>query len=219
MENKMKKEIVINYSKREIRIATLEDDELVEFLIEREDNRRTVGAIYLGRVNAVIPGIQAAFVDIGKEKAAFLHVSDVATGSVDPDLIEDEDVDFDESRNTKETAPIQNLLKKGDQIIVQIRKEAIGTKGPRISSQLSLPGRFAVLMPNLNHVGISKKTRDRRERHRLRQIARKYRPKGCAVIVRTVGKGVSENQIRDDMKQLEKRWEQIQKKIKKAEAP
>jgi len=219
MAKKMKKEIVINYTKREVHIAILEDDELVEFLIEREDNRRTVGAIFQGRVNAIVPGIQAAFVDIGTEKAAFLHVSDVGNGSIDPDLIEDEDVDFNESRNQRETIPIQNLLKKGDQIIVQIRKEAIGTKGPRISSQLSLPGRYAVLMPNLNHVGISKKTKDRRERHRLRQIARKYRPKGSALIVRTVGKGVSENQLRDDIKQLEKRWKQIQKKIQKATVP
>ncbi|HMA76267.1 MAG TPA: Rne/Rng family ribonuclease [Candidatus Krumholzibacteriaceae bacterium] len=219
MGKKIKKEIVINYTKREVRIAILEDEELVEFLIEREDNRRTVGAIFLGKVSAVIPGIQAAFVNIGREKAAFLHASDVGTGSVDPDLIEDEEADFNESRSQKETPPIQSLLKKGDEIIVQIRKEAIGTKGPRISSQLSLPGRYAVLMPNLNHVGISKKTRDRRERHRLRQIARKYRPKGCAVIVRTVGKGVSENQLRDDIKQLEKKWKKIQKNIQKAKAP
>src|SRR6056297_3336057 len=126
MGKKIKKEIVINYTKREVRIAILEDEELVEFLIEREDNRRTVGAIFLGKVSAVIPGIQAAFVNIGREKAAFLHASDVGTGSVDPDLIEDEEADFNESRSQKETPPIQSLLKKGDEIIVQIRKEAIG---------------------------------------------------------------------------------------------
>jgi len=218
-KHKVKKEIVINYTENEVRIAILEDEELVEFLIEREDNRRTVGAVYLGRVNAVVPGIQAAFVDIGKEKAGFLHVSDVATGSIDPDLVEDEDIDLSETKKQGEMVPIQNLLKKGDEILVQIRKEAIGTKGPRISSQLSLPGRYAVLMPNLNHVGVSKKTRDRRERHRLRQIARKYRPSDCSVIVRTAGSGVSEQQLKDDIKHLEKRWKQIKKKSSRASAP
>lgn len=218
-KHKMKKEIVINYTKNEVRIAILEDEELVEFLIEREDNRRTVGAIYLGRVNAVVPGIQAAFVDIGKEKAAFLHVSDVGTGQIDPDLVEDEDLDLGETKKQLEMAPIQNLLKKGDELLVQIRKEAIGTKGPRISSQLSLPGRYAVLMPNLNHVGVSKKTRDRRERHRLRQIARKYKPQGCSVIVRTAGSGVNEQQLKDDIKHLEKRWKEIMRKSKRANAP
>ena len=107
----MKKEILINYTSREVRIAILEDKELVEFLIEREDSRRTVGDIYVGRVTAVIPGIQAAFVDIGQEKAAFLHVSDVATGSIDPDLLEDEDVVLG-SKKRKEFAPIESLLKK-----------------------------------------------------------------------------------------------------------
>ena len=215
----MKKEIIINYTEQEVRIAKLEDDELVEFFIEREDDKRTVGGIYLGRVNAVVPGIQAAFVDIGREKAAFLHVSDVGTGSVDPDLIEDEDIDINEGKKNINTVPIQNLLKKGDEILVQIRKEAIGTKGPRISSQLSLPGRYAVLMPELNHVGVSKKVRDRRERYRLKQIARKYRPSNCAVIIRTVGSGVEEEHLKDDIKHLEKRWKKISKKAKGASAP
>ncbi len=214
----MKKEILINYTSREVRIAILEDKELVEFLIEREDSRRTVGDIYLGRVSAVIPGIQAAFVDIGQEKAAFLHVSDVATGSIDPDLLEDEDIVFGNKRR-KEFAPIESLLKKGQDIVVQVRKEAIGTKGPRISSQLSLPGRYAVLMPNLDHIGISKKIDNRKERQRLRSIVRKHRPSGAAVIVRTAGIGVSADQLRDDVRYLEKLWKDIRKKIERATPP
>ncbi len=216
----MKKEIVINYTQREIRIAILEDNELVEFLIERADSRRTVGGIYSGRINAVIPGIQAAFVDIGQERAAFLHVSDVATGSLDPDLLDDEDIDIPSSgRKRKDFPPIENLLKKGQEIVVQIRKEAIGTKGPRVSSQLSLPGRYVVLMPNLDHVGISKKIDNRKERNRLRGIVRKHRPKGTAVIVRTAGNGVESQQIRDDMKHLEKKWQEIERKIERATPP
>jgi ribonuclease G len=214
----MKKEILINYTSREVRIAILEDKELVEFLIEREDSRRTVGDIYIGRVSAVIPGIQAAFVDIGQEKAAFLHVSDVATGSIDPDLLEDEDIVLGNKRR-KEFAPIESLLKKGQDIVVQVRKEAIGTKGPRISSQLSLPGRYAVLMPNLDHIGISKKIDSRKERQRLRSIIRKNRPKGAAVIVRTAGVGVSADQLRDDVRYLENLWKDIRKKIERATPP
>jgi ribonuclease G len=217
---KVNKEIVINYTNREVRIAILEDGEIVEFLIEREESRRTVGGIYLGKINAVIPGIQAAFVDIGQEKAAFLHVSDVATGSLDPELIDiDEDFDFQNGRRRREYPPIENLLKKGQDILVQIRKEAIGTKGPRLSSQLSLPGRYAVLMPNLDHIGISKRIESRKERHRLRDIVRKNRPKGCAVIVRTAGRGVEDEQLRDDVRALEKRWKEIKKKVDRAMPP
>jgi len=214
----MKKEILINYTSREVRIAILEDKELVEFLIEREDSRRMVGDIYIGRVAAVIPGIQAAFVDIGQEKAAFLHVSDVATGSIDPDLLEDEDIVLGNKRR-KEFAPIESLLKKGQDILVQVRKEAIGTKGPRISSQLSLPGRYAVLMPNLDHIGISRKIDNRKERQRLRSIVRKNRPRGAAIIVRTAGIGVSADQLRDDVRYLEKLWKDIRKKVECATPP
>lgn len=195
----------------------LEERELVEFLIEREEARRSVGDIYYGRVTAVIPGIQAAFVDIGQEKAAFLHVSDVATGSIDPELLDEEDTEIPSGR--RELPPIENLLKKGQDIIVQVRKEAIGTKGPRISSELSLPGRYAVLMPGLDHIGVSKKIDDRRERSRLKQIVRKFRPPGAAIIVRTAGEGVTEDQLRDDIRYLEKLWKEITEKSQRASPP
>ncbi len=195
----------------------LEERELVEFLIEREEARRSVGDIFYGRVTAVIPGIQAAFVDIGQEKAAFLHVSDVATGSIDPELLDEEDTEAPGGR--RELPPIENLLKKGQDIIVQVRKEAIGTKGPRISSEISLPGRYAVLMPGLDHIGVSKKIDDRRERSRLKQIVKKYRPQGAAIIVRTAGEGVSEEHLRDDIKYLEKLWKEIEEKSKRATPP
>jgi ribonuclease G len=214
----MRKEIVINYTEREVRIAILEDRELVEFLIEREDSRRTVGDIYLGRINAVIPGIQAAFVDIGQEKAAFLHVSDVASGSIDPDLLDDDEIEFN-NKKRKDFPPIENLMKKGQEIVVQVRKEAIGTKGPRVSSQISLPGRYAVLMPDLDHIGVSKKIDSRKERNRLRGIVRKHRPKGAAIIVRTAGNGVQADQLRDDIKYLEERWKEVHKKLERATPP
>ncbi|RJR27422.1 MAG: Rne/Rng family ribonuclease [Candidatus Latescibacterota bacterium] len=211
-----KTQILINFTPREVRIAIMEDRELVEFLIEREDSRRTVGDVYLGRVTAVIPGIQAAFVDIGQEKAAFLHVSDVATGAIDPELIDEDDRD---TQKRGELPPIENLLKKGQDILVQVRKEAIGTKGPRISSEISLPGRYAVLMPGLDHIGVSKRIDDRRERSRLKQIVKKYRPEGAAIIVRTAGEGVSEEQLRDDIKYLEKLAAELKEKRERASPP
>jgi ribonuclease G len=200
-----------------VRIAILEERELVELLIEREDSRHTVGDIFLGRVTAVIPGIQAAFVDIGQEKAAFLHVSDVSTGSIDPELLDDEDIE--QQRGRREMPPIENLLKKGQEILVQVRKEAIGTKGPRISSEISLPGRYAVLMPGFDHIGVSKKIEDRRERSRLKAIVKKYRPEGAAIIVRTAGVGVDDDALRDDIKYLEKTAQEIREKRERATPP
>lgn len=213
----MQKEIIINYTSHEVRIAILEDKDLVEFLIEREDSRHIVGDIYLGRVTAIVPGIQAAFVDIGQEKAAFLHVSDVATGALDLDAFDEEEIEI--PRRVREYPPIETLLRKGQEVLVQVRKEAIGTKGPRISTELSLPGRYAVLMPGLDHIGVSKKIENRKERHRLRSIVRKYRPEGAAVIVRTAGMGVSSKQIREDIEYLERLWKEIEKKSERATAP
>jgi ribonuclease G len=215
----VKTQILINYTPREVRIAILEDRELVELLIEREDSRHTVGDIYLGRVTAVIPGIQAAFVDIGQEKAAFLHVSDVATGAIDPELLDEDEVEVPTSRKDRELPPIETILKKGQEILVQVRKEAIGTKGPRISSELSLPGRYAVLMPGLDHIGVSKKIEDRRERGRLKAIVKQYRPQGAAIIVRTAGEGVASDQLRDDIKYLEKLAKEIKEKSERATPP
>ena len=123
----MKKEILINYTTREVRIAILEDKELVEFLIEREDSRRSVGDIYLGQVSAVIPGIQAAFVDIGQEKAAFLHVSDVATGSIDPELLDDDEIDLGKRRR-RTYAPIES--RRGRISSCRYARRLLGQRAP-----------------------------------------------------------------------------------------
>jgi ribonuclease G len=158
----MKREILINAAPRETRIAILEDGKLVELLADRPDNRRMVGDIYLGRVDAVLPGIQAAFVDIGTEKSAFLHASDLVRQSADEAEDDDEDDDDDEREEPVERkngpgnggnggngrrakAPlIQEALKRGQEILVQISKEPISTKGPRVTAQISLAGRFLV---------------------------------------------------------------------------
>jgi len=161
----MKREILINATSRETRVAILEDDQLVELLVDRPDARRMVGDIYLGKVEAVLPGIQAAFIDIGTEKSAFLHASDLV---YDEDAAESEDAQEngaddeseDESKRAK-APPIQDAVKRGQQIIVQISKEPISTKGPRVTAQISLAGRFLVYMPDATRVGISRKIGER----------------------------------------------------------
>lgn len=224
----MKREILMNTTARETRVAILEDDVLVELMVDRPDAARMVGDIYKGRVEAVLPGIQAAFVDIGTEKAAFLHVSDVAV---------DEDEDDDEpgapsedeeggngggggGRGRRALPPIQDIVKKGQELLVQVSKEPIGTKGPRVTAHISLPGRFLVYMPGSDHVGVSRKIEDREERARLRAIAREaLPPKSGGVIVRTVGEELTREVFERELRALMTLWKQIGKKAGKGRAP
>ena len=155
----MFREIVINADPTESRIAVLEDALLVEFLAERVDERRRVGDIYKGVVSKVLPGMQAAFVEIGLPKAAFLHASDMLSAMLDI-----ESFDLDEgSRRGSGRASIQEMLKKDQEILVQVIKEPIGTKGAKLSGRLSLPGRSLVLMPGLDRIGVSRKIGDRED--------------------------------------------------------
>jgi ribonuclease G len=216
----MKREILMNTTSLETRVAILEDDLLVELMVDRPDSARIVGDIYLGKVEAVLPGIQAAFVDIGTEKAAFLHVSDIAS--------EDDDVDDDDAggepdpgrRSAKRFPPIQELVQKGQEMLVQVSKEPISTKGPRVTAQISLAGRFLVYMPQSDHVGVSRKIEDREERARLKALAREILPKGAGgVIVRTVGEELTRETFERELKSLLGTWKQIQKRSGRARAP
>ena len=241
----MKREILINGSQRETRVAILEDDRLVEILYDRPDHRRTVGDIYLGRVDAVLPGIQAAFVDIGLEKSAFLHASDL----LEPD--EDEEPDPDEEpadieeleaaaegdgdgegegrgrgkgrekpeARQREVSPrrpipnIQDILKKGQTLPVQVTKEPISTKGCRVTAQISLAGRFLVYMPYGSKVGVSRKIESREERAKLREMVSKMLPRDSGgVIVRTVAEGVTEEHFRREIDSLLNLWKKINRK-------
>src|SRR5438552_13652068 len=179
----MRREIVINAGRHETRIAILEEKELVEVMVERPEARRRVGDIYKGRVNAVLPGMQAAFVDLGLEKTAFLHASDLHPSETDLDeMFEDEDAEDAKPeaaggggrggrwRRDEPTPRIEEALKKGQEILVQITKEPIGTKGPRVTTQVSLPGRYLVLMPGHDHIGVSRKIEERQERARLKAL-------------------------------------------------
>jgi ribonuclease G len=223
----MKREILMNTTGAETRVAILEDDTLVELMVDRPDSARIVGDIYLGRVEAVLPGIQAAFVDIGTEKAAFLHVSDLAEGHEGEEPAESEEEEGDEGegggngrRRGRRYPPIQDVLKKGETILVQVSKEPISTKGPRVTAQISLPGRFLVYMPDSDHVGVSRKIEDKEERARLRSLAQEILPENAGgVIVRTVGEELTRETFERELKSLLATWKQIKKKASRARAP
>jgi ribonuclease G len=215
------REIIVSAQPHQTRVAIMENSQLVEFMVERPDQRRIVGDIYKGKVTAILPGIQAAFLDIGLEKGAFLHVSDLAGNLEDLD-IDDDDEEGKASRSRRESmkrVPIEEQISKGDELLVQVMKEPIGTKGPRVTAQITLPGRFVVLMPGVDHVGVSRKIEDRGERARLRQIIQRHRPGGVGLIVRTVGAGEDEIAFESDIRFLTGSWEKIQSESGRVRAP
>jgi len=203
----VKREILITGGQRETRVAILEDDRLVELLVDRPELRRSVGNIYRGRVEAVLPGIQAAFVDIGTEKSAFLHASDL----IEPD--EDELEDDDNGKRRGKLPNIQDAVKRGETILVQVTKEPISSKGPRVTTQVSLPGRFLVYMPYASKVGVSRKIENREERARLRQMVAGLMPKDSGgVIVRTVAEDITQDDLKRELKSLLALWKKIKRK-------
>ena len=210
----LKREILISASDEESWVALKENDGLTELMFDRPDQVRHVGDIFLGRVEAVLPGIQAAFVDIGEEKAAFLHASDLTP---DEEAAGGRNGSRGRGRNT---TPIQNVLNKGQKVLVKVTKDAISTKGPRVTMQISLPGRFLVYMPDSNHVGVSRKIDQRGERSRLRSMAKKIvagQPGG--VIVRTAGEELTPEKLAREYNHLRNQWNGIRKKAAKAQAP
>lgn len=225
----MKRDILINATPRETRVGILEDEQLVELLVDRPDTRRMVGDVFVGRVDAVHPGIQAAFVNIGTEKSAFLHASDLVDPSEadeDPDEAEDESPD-EESEKPKrgrrkrvDAPPIQDVVKKGQDLIVQVTKESISTKGPRVTAQVSLAGRFLVYMPFASKVGVSRKIGDRAQRQRLREQVQSVLPeKSGGVIVRTVSEDATPDNFKRELDTLMAQWKRILKKTKHVKAP
>lgn len=213
------REIVVAAEAHQTRVAILEDSQLVEYMIERPDQRRIVGDVFKGKVTAILPGIQAAFLDLGLEKGAFLHVSDLHPDPDALDLDEDDDDSGARRREGAKRLPIEEQLNKGDELLVQILKEPIGTKGPRVTAQVTLPGRFVVLMPNMDHIGVSRKIDDRAERGRLRQIIQANRPAGVGLIVRTVGAGEPDEAFESDIRYLGTLWTKIQQDAERLKAP
>ncbi len=221
----MSSEIIVNATGREVRVALMESGKLVELHIDRGRNRGFVGNVYLGKVVRVLPGMQAAFVDVGLERAAFLYVGDIYPEFLDkpfehePDPEETVVEEGPRAAPRKGQPPIQDLLKEGQHIMVQVSKDPIGTKGARLTTHVTLPGRYIVYMPTVEHVGISRRIDREKERRRLRDLVEKHRPKGAGFIVRTVCADQPDSILRQDMDYLLKTWEKILDNAKAKKAP
>lgn len=232
----MASEILINVTREEIRVGLLESGQVVEFYVERKRDASLVGNIYKGKVVKILPGMQSAFVDIGLEKAAFLYVADIMTE------IEDYSQFLDESRTQghdqfwangegknnqidivpkkgRHVLPIEELLQDGQELLVQVSKDPIGSKGARVTSYVTMPGRYLVLMPNVEHIGISRRISDDEERSRLRGILENIKPKGYGFIIRTASEGCTEEELKKDLEFLLLLWENIQRKKDRVVAP
>src|SRR5213080_4324102 len=217
----MSREIVINAAKHESRIAVLDDGQVVELWVERTPQRTIVGNIYKGRVTKVLPGMQSAFVDLGLERDAFLYVSDVIDDIEDFDTNGEDEVALDDvTAQARPEASISDLLREGQEVLVQVSKDTIAGKGARITSHVTLPGRFLVYMPTVNHVGVSRRIENEEERLRLKQMLENIRSQGGGgFIVRTAGERHDEEDFRADMKYLIDLWDQIRRRAEKASAP
>ncbi|MCF6180386.1 MAG: Rne/Rng family ribonuclease, partial [Geopsychrobacter sp.] len=218
----MTKELVICTTSHETRVALLEGGHIAELYIEREREMGIVGNIYKGKVIRVLPGMQAAFVDVGLEKAAFLYVADVLDEMEQVERTIDGDEPVPEASDSEELAtlpPIEDLLSEGQELLVQISKEPIGTKGARITSHISLPGRHLVYMPTVDHIGISRRIESEDERERLREIVESLRTPGTGFIVRTVSEGKSKDDLRADMEFLVGLWNDLSDNIEASKAP
>ena len=195
----MKELIVFNSNNKKV-IALLENEELVEKYEEDEKNKSIEGNIYVGKVQNVLTGLQSAFVNIGEKKAAFIHAKDILPK-----------VDITKEPIQKEK-PINELIKPGDPIIVEVKREAIDKKGPRLSTHISLSSRFIVFMPNANFITVSQKIEDEGEKERLKNIAKKYLPEGTGAIIRTVAEKHSEKELKEDILKSIENWKRIKEK-------
>jgi len=231
----MYKELVINITEYETRVALLEDETIAELFIDRSDESNITGNIYKGRVQRVLPGMQAAFVDIGLNQAGFIHVYDVIRDvgyEFDPVFADDAktgehvlvdktnyDIEHPDSFYSKQDVQIETLIREGQEIMVQVAKSPIGSKGARLTSHISLPGRFLVLMPTAAHIGVSRRIEDESERLRLKNLVQSSNDMNFGYIVRTSAEGVQEEKLAKEMNFLVNLWEKIQKKHKKVSAP
>ena len=244
----MNKEMIISSSAHETRVAILEEDLVAEIFIERERQRGVVGNLYKGRVSKVLPGMQSAFVDLGLERDGFLYVSDVLATFEEFDRLETDDDDppsppANGAAASARPAPggrrpggrgrdrecekgpepkIEDLLKEGQEVIVQVAKEPLGTKGARLTSHATMPGRFLVFMPTVDHVGVSRKIDSREERSRLRGIVREFREQHGftgGVIIRTAAAGRPKDDIVSDLSYFHRVWTDIRQKSETSRAP
>ncbi len=222
----MNKEMIVTSNGHQTMVAILEDDLVSEVFIERERQRGVVGNVYKGRVSKVLPGMQSAFVDIGLERDGFLYVSDVVDTIEEFDRLEsgedEEEGEDGEERARASEAKIEELLREGQEVIVQVAKEPLGTKGARITCHVTMAGRFLVFMPTVDHIGVSRKIESREERARLRGIVRSFRETNGftgGVIIRTATEGRPEQDLVDDLTSFQKIWGEVRQRAEKVRPP
>lgn len=226
----MKNQIIIHSSGKQNRIALIEDKELAQLFIESEENQRTVGNIYVARVHKVMSGIRAAFIDMGTPKDAFLHFSDAGDHldeyvtklngpNAIPNNARSDISNKDNLTNVQKQILAGKILRPGQKLLVQIVKEPIGSKGPRISTDITIAGRFLVLIPMGDYIAVSKKINNYKERRRLKSVLNNMIPDGFGVIVRTVAQGQDQKALEDDLRHVLKKWERIVDKLEDAKPP
>lgn len=222
----MGKDIIINHMEQEIRVAVKESQLLTEIHYERAKDKSPVGNIYKGKVLKVLPGMESAFVDIGLPKAAFLYVDDIRSDNID--IEHDDDSSSDDSKQSdsgrkrssrQKKNNISAMIKEGQDILVQVSKGPIGTKGARVTCNISLPGRNLVFMPHVHNVGVSRQITDDKERSRLKHIVGKAKPNNTGFIVRTVAAGRSEDEFKSDIDYLLTTWKEIENQFQRQKAP
>jgi ribonuclease G len=209
----MASELIINVTFSETRIAFLENGVLVEFFIEKKNDKSMVGNIYKGKVARIVPGMDAAFIDIGLEKSAFLYVGDILLDNM---MYEEfENLEFPVVVNER----IESVLEEGQELIVQVSREPIGQKGTRVTSKTTLPGRLLVLMPGTEHIGVSRRIEQEEERKRLAAVLKEVCPKGFGLIGRTASEGKTQDELAGDLNFLKRIWDSILDKAKNVRAP
>ena len=214
----LSREIVINAARHESRIAVLDEGQVVELWVERNRRRTVVGNIYKGRVTKVLPGMQSAFVDLGIDRDAFLYVSDVLEDMEEYES-DSEDIHFEENGTPRPEASIADLLREGQEVLVQVAKDSIAGKGARITTHITLPGRFLVYMPTVSHIGVSRRIEDEEERLRLKEVLERIRQGPGGFIVRTAGEQRAEEEFAADLRYLTELWEQIKRRSERTSAP
>ena len=214
-KGKFNTDIIVNVHPMEKRVAVLEDNKLVELFVERKDKQNVVGNIYKGFVKDVLPGMGAAFIEIGLERTAFLHYSDIVLDFLD--IFENEKQP--PRLNSKDSSQIGNLLKPGQEIVVQVHKGPIGSKGARLTGQISIPGKYLVLFPNKHKIAISRKIYNQNERGRIRNLLSSFKDQDFGLIVRTEAEGCDEEELRNEYNALVKTWKLTDKQIKHVKGP
>jgi len=215
----MENQILINVTFNETRVAVMENGSVAELYIERKSTPRIVGNIYKGKVGKVVPGMQAAFIDIGMDKSGFISVEDVQEETLYEYFLDGSGEDAAQDFKKQQNNLIQDILREGQHLLVQVLKESVGGKGAKLSSYVAIPGKYLVLLGTIDIVGISRKIEDSEERERLTESINKIKPEGVGLIARTASAGVTEEELEYDLKELLSIWEGIKKASEQSKGP